>query len=251
MTLSAPSESATAATKTVRAWDLPTRVFHWTLVSLVVFAWASFEFSERLADPTLFWHRMNGYAILTLVVWRLLWGLVGSSTSRFSAFVQAPHRALGYGVALLRGTSPHYLGHNPLGAYMILALLAVLAAQAGLGLVSEEHNQTTWGPLYFLVPEALRPRVTKLHGQLFHYGILVLVAAHVTANVLYGLVKKDPLIRAMITGSKPALGPRDGYADQPELAPRRNTLLAALACLVIAASLVLGTVLALGGKLFY
>lgn len=235
----------------MRAWDLPTRVFHWTLVALVVSAWVSFRFAETLGDPTMFWHRLNGYAVLILVVWRLGWGVWGSSTSRFSAFVQKPQNAARYGLRIVRGEHPHYLGHNPLGAYMILALLAVLALQGILGLISEEHNQTTWGPLYFLVPEAMRGRVTALHGQVFYYGILVLVALHVTANLIYGLVMKDPLIRAMISGRKPALSPPDRYTDTDEATLRPRPVLSALVWLAASAVIVLGVIKAIGGKLIY
>lgn len=235
----------------MRAWDLPTRVFHWTLVLLVLSAYLSFRFSERLGDPTLFWHRLNGYAILILVVWRLGWGFWGSSTSRFSGFIKWPHRAAGYGLRLAQGRAPHYLGHNPLGAYMILALLAVLSAQGMLGLLAEEHNQTTWGPLYFLIPEERRAAVTGWHGRLFYYGLLVLVGLHILVNVLYTFIRKDPLIPAMITGRKPAANGAEGYADADEATLRPRPLMAALLWLAASAAIVLGLIKAFGGKLIY
>ena len=93
-------------------------------------------------------HRWNGHAILVLIVFRLLWGVAGSSTSRFSAWLWWPWTAAGYGLRLLRGETPLYLTHNPLGSYMILALLGAVTTQAVLGLFTVEHNDITAGPLY-------------------------------------------------------------------------------------------------------
>ena len=233
--------------KTVRAWDLPTRVFHWTLVTLLISAYVSFRFSEVFADHTLKWHRYNGYAILVLLVWRMLWGFVGSSTSRWSAFVRWPWVAAGYAFDLLRGRDRHYLGHNPLGSWMILAVLAALAGQATLGLFTVEHNDAYWGPLYKLVSEARQKQLSWLHTQVFYYGLLPLLAAHITANVLYGLIKKDPLIRAMVTGKKPA----GVYEDQAEARIVSQPMMLAFTCLGVAAVIVLGSIVVLGGKLFY
>ena len=112
----------------VRVWDLPTRLFHWALVALVVSAWASAEFSDKLADVTMRWHRMNGYALLVLLLWRLLWGFAGTPASRFSSFVARPAAALAYGLDLWRGRRRRYLGHNPLGGWMVVALIAVVTA---------------------------------------------------------------------------------------------------------------------------
>ena len=231
----------------VRAWDLPTRVFHWTLVSLIISAWASFRFAEVFGDATMKWHRYNGYAILVLVVWRILWGFVGSSTSRWANFVRWPWVAAGYLLDMLRGRDRHYLGHNPLGTYMVLALLAALVVQGSLGLMTVEHNDVSWGPLYKLVSEANQKRISYFHVRLLDYLILPLVAAHVTANVLHGVVKKDPLIPAMITGSKPAGHYEDGHEADIVARPIGRALL----CLAIAAAIVSGTIAALGGKLFY
>jgi cytochrome b len=233
----------------VQAWDLPVRLFHWALVLLVASAWISYRFAETVDDVTLVWHRWNGLTILTLVVWRLLWGIVGSPTARFSAFVRSPSAAGAYVRDLVAGRSRRFLGHNPLGAYMVLALLAALAAQGSFGLFAVDDNDLTGGPLYRLVSEATNKWATGKHALVFHYVILPLVAIHIAANVLYGLVKKEPLIRAMITGRKPAGAFEDidtaaAHNSRPErLLPRAALVLA------IAAALVLGTILGLGGKL--
>ena len=97
-----------------------------------------------------------------LVVWRVLWGLVGSSTSRFSAWLWWPWTAAAYGMRLLRGHTPLYLSHNPLGSYMILLLLAAVTAQAVSGLFTVEHNDLTAGPLYRLVSEEGQKAITVL-----------------------------------------------------------------------------------------
>jgi cytochrome b len=229
----------------VRAWDSPTRVFHWLLAASIFSAWATWRYSEALGDPTLKYHRWNGQAVLVLLLWRLLWGFLGSSTSRFSAWLWWPWTAVGYGLRLLRGQTPLYLSHNPLGSYMILALLAVVANQAVLGLISVEHNDITAGPLYRLASEETQKAATAWHVWLFYWVLLVLVGAHVLANVWYGLAKKEPLITAMITGKKPAAGYLDSYEAQIVRHPLRRAFI----CLVVAAALVLGTIYGiLGGK---
>jgi cytochrome b len=241
------SPAVVAKPAIVRAWDLPTRVFHWVLVSLLAGAWASYEFAAVFGDNTLKWHRYNGYALLIAIVWRVLWGFVGSSTSRWSAFVRWPWTVARYALDLLRGRDRHYLGHNPLGTYMILGLLGAVTLQAVLGLMTVEHNDVTWGPLYKLVSEDTYKRIGYFHVRLFNYLIMPLVVFHIAANILYGLIRKDPLIRAMVTGSKPA----GTFEDQSEVVLVANPLPRAALCLGIAAIIVLGGIVALGGKLIY
>ena len=192
----------------VRAWDGPTRLFHWMLVALIADAWVSFEYSEKVSDFTMRWHRWNGYAILVLVVWRLLWGLFGSSTSRFANFVTWPWRAAGYGLDLLRGRDRHFLGHNPLGTYMILALLGLVALQGTLGLFTLEHNDTVAGPLKRIASDDWVKFLSSWHRRGFNV-IMAFVTLHVIANLSYQFLMKDPLITGMITGRKPAANYED------------------------------------------
>ncbi len=236
-----------ASGERVMAWDAPTRLFHWLLVLSIVSAWASYEFAEQLGDATMKWHRYNGYAVLVLIVFRLIWGFVGSSTSRWSSFVRGPAAAVRYGLDVASGRERRFLGHNPLGTYMVLALLAAVAIQAMLGLVVTEHNDTTWGPLYNLVPESLQGKVRRWHSSGLYWVILPLVVAHIAANALYGVLKRDPLIPAMITGRKPAADYEDGHAAR--IAPA--TTARALAALLGAIAIVLGGIKLLGGTLFY
>lgn len=238
------AESEVAAEPQVAAWDLPTRVFHWALLALVGSAWISYRFAEGLGDALLKWHRWNGLAILTLLVWRLAWGVFGSSTSRFASFVVSPRAAFGYGAELLRGGSRRYLGHNPLGGWMVMALLGTLAVQGSLGLFTVEHNDIAAGPLYRLVSEAANKTASRWHHYVFDFVLLPLVVLHVLANVGYGIFKREPLIDAMITGRKPHADYADGA--QAEIAAR--PVLRALALLAVSAALVLGTIRMLSGR---
>ncbi len=229
----------------VRAWDLPTRAFHWMLVTLVTVSWASFQYSQLIGDPRLVIHRRTGYAVLILVVWRLLWGFAGSSTSRFSNFMRGPGAALGYASALARGQPRHYLGHNPLGALMVLALLALVGGQATLGLFTVEHNDLAAGPLYRLVDEETQKLASTWHRRAIYWFLLPAIGLHIAANIFYWLVKKEPLIPAMVTGRKPAAH----YEDEAEAKIVERPLLRAVVCLVLAAAFVLGGILLLGGRI--
>ena len=238
--------SGTPATSAaVSAWDLPTRVFHWALVGLVLSAWLSFQFAEELNDPRLVWHRWNGLIILTLMVWRLLWGIAGPDSARFVSFVRGPGATFTYARDLIRGTPRRYLGHNPLGALLIVAMLAVVLAIAGLGLFALEHNDNATGPLYRYVGEAWAKVLTRWHRLLFENVLLMLIAVHIAANIFYAVVKREPLIAAMITGNKPAGTFEDADAIKPLERPIRRALL----LLALAAGIVFGGILSVGGKL--
>jgi cytochrome b len=230
--------------RNVRAWDWPTRAFHWTLVTCIITAWFSFKFANNIGDPTLRVHRWNGYLILILVTFRVIWGFAGSSTSRFSAFITWPWKALAYGAESFTGRGKSYLGHNPLGAWMIIVLLCAVFTQGVLGLFSLEHNELVAGPLKRLVAHETSEQITKLHILGFNV-LLGLVAVHVFANMMYQVVKGDPLIGAMVTGQKPA----EDYADQQEAVIAENVGVRAGICFVIAAVLVFGTITALGGRI--
>lgn len=227
------------------AWDLPTRLFHWALVACVVSAWVSYRFAEALGDASLVWHRCNGLAILTLLVWRVLWGYTGPSTARFASFVRSPRAAWHYARDLRAGTSRRFLGHNPLGAWMILIMLAALVTQAGFGLFATDENELTGGPLYRLVSDQANLWATRWHGRVFHYVLLPLIAVHIAANILYGALKKEPLIRAMVTGLKPAGSYEDDAAGRPD----NQRVVRAAICLVFAAAIVLGTIFGVGGRM--
>jgi cytochrome b len=240
-----PQEEVVRRSESVRVWDLPTRFFHWTLAGLVLCAWVSYRFAEDLGDVTLVWHRWNGLAILILVLWRLIWGFAGSSTSRFSTFVKGPRAVARYARALFDRDPQRYLGHNPAGAMMILGLLGVLLAQASFGLLAVDDNDLTGGPLHRLVDEATNRWATHWHGFLFEFVILPLTAIHICASALYGLVKGERLVRAMFTGTKPL----QTYVDAREAQFVDRPLLRAFGVFIFSACIVSAAILALGGRL--
>ncbi len=213
----------------VLAWDLPTRIFKWVLVALVFSAWAS----NKWGGATPGWHIWNGVALLVAVVFRLLWGMVGGSTARFSGFVTGPKRGLAYGLALLRGREGHFLGHNPIGGWMVLALLALLALQAVTGLYSADDDRLIIdGPLVKTVGDATVTFASHWHHRLFAL-LEIAVLLHVAAVVFHAVVKKERLVPAMITGRKPAMD----YEDAPSATP--GDIATAIACLVGAVLLVM------------
>lgn len=223
----------------VRAWDLPTRLFHWTLVTLVVMAYVS----RHWGDEGLVWHTWNGYAILVLVVWRLTWGFVGSSTSRFAAFLYGPAKAIRYGLDFVAGRPRYFLGHNPLGGAVALVLLGLMGIIGVLGLFAyDDHDALTGGPLSSRVAEAAVAFATRWHMRLFDL-LLWIIGLHVAANVLYLAWKKENLVQAMFTGRKRARH----YEDQPRA--RLASSWRALVSLLVAVAIVLGVITLAGGKI--
>ena len=238
-------------TEMVRVWDLPTRIFHWLLVACIFFAWASFEFSDTLNDPALRFHRYNGYAIVILILWRLMWGFVGPHPVRFTSFVRGPGRMISYTSDLLRGRDTPYLGHNPLGALGVLALLAMVGFQGTLGLFTEEHNFTTWGPLSRLTKGPVQDWINETHQSFFDI-LLIVIAVHIAAGLYHTLFKREPLIPAMITGRKPAGSYAEGEITSLEDQPSRLAVsLRALVLLAISTAILFGTIKLLGGRVFY
>lgn len=182
----------------IYVWDLPTRLFHWSLVALVAFQWLSGEFSDELLE----FHLLGGYAILALAAFRLLWGFVGGRHARFGNFLRGVGPTLEYARALRANTAPRYLGHNPLGGWMIVALLAMLALQGITGLFASD-DVMSGGPLRHLVSDQLGEVLTELHEGSFNV-LLTLVVAHVASIVAHRLFKGEDLVRPMLTGYKDA-----------------------------------------------
>jgi cytochrome b len=223
----------------VRAWDLPTRLFHWALVTLVAMAYVS----RHWGDEGLVWHTWNGYAILVLVVWRLTWGIIGSSTSRFSAILYGPAAAIRYGLDFIAGRPRHFLGHNPLGGTVALILLATVGIIGLLGLFAyDDHDALTGGPLSSRVGEAAVAFATRWHLRLFDL-LLWIIGLHVAANVLYLAWKKENLVQAMFTGRKRAR-PYEDQALAHFASPWR-----ALVSLLLAVVIVMGGITLAGGKI--
>ena len=181
--------------KRIRVWDLPTRIFHWALVALAIFSFTT----GTIGGDWMEWHLKSGYAVLALLLFRVAWGLVGSTTSRFVHFVRGPRAALAYGRELLATRTSTAFGHNPLGGWMILLMLAAFLVQAASGLFSDDEIATQ-GPLAAKVSNAMVSRMSALHS--FNEWLLVaLVVLHLVAIATYTLVLRAPLVGAMVHGS--------------------------------------------------
>nr|WP_231364963.1 MULTISPECIES: cytochrome b/b6 domain-containing protein [unclassified Thioalkalivibrio] len=190
----------------VKVWDWPTRVFHWGLLLCLVGLWyTSTEFM-------LFrWHKWLGYTVLGLLLFRIVWGFVGSETARFRHWLAGPVTVARYAWGRLRGTAPEYLGHNPLGGWAILLMLVLLLVQAVTGLFANDDifNQ---GPLADSVSRDVERTMTRLHNWNFDL-LLIVIGIHVLAVFTYQFILRIRLIGAMITGYK-----RGAWSDHPHIA---------------------------------
>ena len=183
-------------------WDLPIRLFHWVLTALIAFSWWSVKNHETEL------HIWSGVAILTLLIFRLLWGLFGSSTARFGNFVRGPAVVRDY---LRDNASWRFAGHTPLGALSVIALLGAVAVQVGLGLISVDEDGLNEGPLAQLVSLETSEAARDLHESFFNI-LLALIVVHIAAIVFYRLLVGRKLTAAMFTGR----------ADlEPEVEPMR------------------------------
>jgi len=183
----------------IRVWDLPTRLFHWALMVAVM----GLLVTGNVGGNWINWHMRLGYAVFTLILFRLVWGFVGGHWSRFGNFVPTPRGLWAY----LRGAEPaKHVGHNPLGALSVLALLTVLAAQVGSGLLTDDEIAFT-GPLVPLVSSSAVSLASWYHSEVGKLVLLALVALHLSAIAFYRFVKKQRLVQAMLTGDQPAPPP--------------------------------------------
>lgn len=215
------------ATGSVPVWDLPVRVFHWALVVLLVFSFVAIK-TDQIER-----HIFAGKLILSLILFRILWGFVGSENARFASFLKGPGTTLGYFVDLLRGRARRYLGHNPMGAWSALALILLIGAQAGAGLFATDDIMTD-GPLKYLVSDSVSARLTTLHK----YGenvLIALIILHLLAVLFYVVFKKDNLVAAMITGRKEV-----GMGDPTGPIAHGGSVVLALVLLALSIAVVFG-----------
>jgi cytochrome b len=195
------SEPAAGA-PSVRVWDAPTRIVHWAIALLIPWSWwtASHDQLGR--------HRASGYALLGLILFRLIWGFAGSETARFASFIRGPRAIRRY----LRGDDPPPLGHSPIGALSVVAMLAALAAQIGLGLFAIDEDGLEEGPLAHFVSFDSARWAAGLHHKIF-WAIVALAALHIAAILYYRLARGRRLVAAMVTGrthfeaAEPAMAP--------------------------------------------
>jgi cytochrome b len=191
----------------VRVWDAPTRLFHWLTAALVLAAYITWRLDW------MDWHAKAGDAVLTLVLFRLLWGFFGSDTSRFSYFFASPRLALRHLADALRREPDRQAGHNPAGGWMVLLLLGLLLGETLSG-VYVANDVADQGPLTELVPARIANTITALHW-IFWDAILAAVALHLLAIIVYAAAKGHNLLAPMITGWKtlPASVPQPRMAN--------------------------------------
>lgn len=204
-----------------RIWDLPTRLFHWALATLVVFS----VITAKVGGLWMDWHMRSGYAILALVLFRILWGFGGSHYARFSAFVRPPRIVLDY----LCGRAEHGAGHSPAGALSVVALLAVLLLQGSTGLFSNDGSFIE-GPLARLASGSVVDRVSTLH-RYGEWAILGLAGLHIAAITYYSLLRRAALVGPMITGDHPSIVATP--ADDGAVMRLRALLLATLSAALV------------------
>ena len=201
--------------ETIKVWDLAVRVFHWSLVALFAIAWLSGEDEGNL-------HIYSGYAVIGLLVFRLLWGIIGPRHARFSDFVYGPSRVLSYLKGMVTGRPDHYVGHNPAGGWMIVALLISLAATSYTGL--KVYGVEGQGPLAdgnrIELVQSTAWADEDEHGEagregdangeefweevheFFAYLTLFLIVFHVGGVIASSYLHRENLIKSMITGKK-------------------------------------------------
>lgn len=191
-----PLAAAMTPPITVRIWDLPTRIFHWALAIFVV----ALVVTAKVGGNAMEWHFRFGYSMLALLVFRIVWGLIGGRWSRFTAFVYSPARVMRY----LRGAGhpDDSVGHSPLGALSVFGLLGVLIAQVASGLLSDDEIAFS-GPLTRFVSNATVNLATGYHKEIGQFLVLGLVALHILAIIFYVVVRKQTLVKPMVIGDKP------------------------------------------------
>jgi cytochrome b len=210
--------------RVVVVWDAPTRLFHWLAAVLVAAAYATWR------AGWMEWHSRVGTVLLALVIFRLLWGLFGSDTARFSRFVASPRAAVRQLAGIFRREPDLQAGHNPAGGWMVLLLLALILGETLTG-VYVENNVVNDGPLTEITPAPIANAIAALHGM-FWDALLAAIVVHIAAILVYAVAKRHNLLVPMITGRKTLpVG-----AVQPRMAGlARAGLLLAASCLAAAA----------------
>lgn len=186
----------------VRVWDLALRIVHWALAVLIPFSWWA-QKTDHMA-----WHRLSGYTVATLLVFRIWWGFTGPETARFKGLLGGPRRIAAY----LGGKAGPVLGHNPLGGWSVAAMFLALTAQVGLGLFSIDEDAIESGPLAVYVSFDQARWAAHAHETVFNI-LLGLIALHLAAILVYAL-RGSNLVGPMLTGSKKA---PDGVAGNKPL----------------------------------
>jgi cytochrome b len=221
------ADSETGAGETRRrailVWDIPTRLFHWATAALIVIAYVTYVLGS------MDWHARAGDAVLVLVLFRLLWGFLGSDTSRFSRFAATPRAALAYLRHLFVREPDRQIGHNPAGGWMVFLLLALLLGEtlSGIYVQNDVANQ---GPLTEITPPRIANAISAAH-RIFWDALLAAIAIHIVAIAIYASAKGHDLVRPMISGIKtlPA-----SLAQPATASPMRAVILLAISAIAVA-----------------
>jgi cytochrome b len=190
-------------------WDLPLRLFHWLLVLSIAASWYTAEYSEEfftIGDTLISYaevHFWLGYWALGLIAFRLIWGVVGPRHARFASFVPGPRRLFAYAGGFFKRDSPPSVGHNPMGALVVLLMLLMVGAQAATGLFLIDNTEIYAAPFHPSVDEATANKLMSFHQFNFN-TLFCVICLHVAAILFYRVFKRQRLVGAMITGRKPA-----------------------------------------------
>ena len=208
----------------VRVWDLPTRLFHWALVVGVI----GQAITGTIGGNAMLWHFRLGYAVLALLLFRIIWGLVGGRWSRFGAFIYTPQSVINYLKG--QGKPEQSVGHSPIGAGSVFAMLGFLLMQVGSGLLSDDEIAFA-GPLTRFVSNATVSLATSYHKNIGKWVLLALVLLHLLAIIFY-LRRKNKLVSAMLHGDKELVMPAPPSRD--DTVSRVSALLILAACAAVA-----------------
>jgi cytochrome b len=181
----------------VRVWDLPTRLFHWALATLVIAAIVT----VKIGGNAMQWHFYCGYAVLCLLAFRLLWGILGTRFARFSSFIFSPVTIVKHVGEMKDGRAQRYLGHTPIGSLSVLSILLVVLLQASSGLFSNDDIASE-GPLVKFISKETSDKFSWFHSDVNAWLIYGLIGLHIAAVVFYYFRKKEDLVTPMLTGDK-------------------------------------------------
>jgi cytochrome b len=195
------------SSRSILVWDLPTRLTHWLFVCCIAVSWWTAE--QRLMD----WHRYSGYTMLGLLVFRIYWGLAGSSTARFALFLGSPRAVLDY-LRLPRERRMHVVGHTPLGSWSVVAMLLAMIVQVTLGLFATDIDGLESGPLSHLVSFDGGRAFAEAHELSFDV-LIVLAAAHVVAILFHLVYDRNDLTSPMLSGRKRVTSPTSEMQKAP------------------------------------
>jgi cytochrome b len=208
--------------KKIRVWDLPTRIFHWALLLCVTGS----AITAQIGGNAMAWHFRCGYAILSLLLFRLIWGVIGGHWSRFSSFIYSPSTLVRY--LRGRGEPEHSVGHSPSGALSVFALLLLLLVQVVTGLTSDDEIASA-GPWVRCVANSWVSKATYYHANVGKLLLIGLVVLHIAAIAFTYFKKHDDLIRPMIFGDKHL--PTTAVNSRDDLTIRVGAAAVLLACI--------------------